>query len=158
LEWLLGRVAAKDAVRQWARDRHGLQLAPTAIAILPSALGKPLIDCPAIAAFGPVPDVSISHNRGSIVAALSEPGTPIGIDLARATDVRSTDMLRKSFLETEIALLDRRPNGNPTTAALHFWCAKAGRRATGWSRSMRPTAGKSWSAMAAPAIASASGN
>jgi len=124
LEWLLGRVATKDAVRQWARDRHGLQLAPTAIAVLPSALGKPLIECPALAALGPVPDISISHNRGSIVAALSEPGTPIGIDLARATDVRSTDLLRKSFLESEIALLDRRRNGNPTTTALHFWCAK----------------------------------
>lgn len=124
LEWLLGRVAAKEAVRQWAQERRGLRLSATDIAILPSALGKPLVDCPAIAATGLLPDVSISHSHGSIVAALSEPGTHIGIDLARASDLRSAELLRKSFLDPEIALLERKQNDNPTAAVLHFWCAK----------------------------------
>jgi hypothetical protein len=33
VEWLLGRVAMKDAVRSWAMTRHGLALAPTMVRI-----------------------------------------------------------------------------------------------------------------------------
>ncbi|HTO81009.1 MAG TPA: beta-ketoacyl synthase N-terminal-like domain-containing protein, partial [Methylomirabilota bacterium] len=119
-EWLLGRIAAKDAIRQWAQERHRVQLAPADIEILPGPLGQPLVACPALADFGPVPDVSISHSRGTIVAALSAPGSRIGIDFARFEDVRSTDLLKKAFLEQEIALLA----GTAESAVLHLWCAK----------------------------------
>ncbi len=124
VEWLLGRAAAKDAIRQWALERHGLRVGSAEIAVMPGALGKPMIECEALSRIGSVPDVSISHSHGAIIAAVSDPGAPIGIDLARFADVRSADLLKKAFLEPEIALLDRQPNGNPTAAVLHFWCAK----------------------------------
>ena len=37
-EWLLGRIAAKDAVRQWAAQRYGLHLAPADVEILADTL------------------------------------------------------------------------------------------------------------------------
>jgi acyl transferase domain-containing protein/phosphopantetheinyl transferase len=123
-EWLLGRTAAKDAIRQWAQERHGVQLAPADIEILPGRLGEPLVTCPALADFGPVPDVSITHSRGTIIAALSAPGSRIGIDFARFEDVRSTDLLKKSFLAEEIALVEKSANGSADAAVLHLWCAK----------------------------------
>jgi acyl transferase domain-containing protein/phosphopantetheinyl transferase len=123
-EWLLGRIAAKEAIRQWALERHRLQVAPADIEILPGPLGQPVVASAVLADVGLFPDVSISHSKGTIVAAVSEPGTRIGIDFARMEDVRSTDLLRKAFLTEELALLDRKANGNASAAVLHFWCAK----------------------------------
>jgi len=124
IEWLLGRIAAKDAVRQWAQGRYGLPLAPTDIEVLPDSLGRPVVASAMLARHGLLPRVSISHSRGTIVAAVAEPETPIGIDFARFEDVRSTDLLKKSFLDRELRLLDRVDATHGATAVLQLWCAK----------------------------------
>lgn len=123
-EWLLGRIAAKDAVRQWAATTRGVELAPADITILPDDMGRPVINCPPLAATGPLPGVSISHSRGHVVAALSEPGASIGIDIARLEDVRSAELLKKSFAEPELQLLDQRNGGSSIRDVVSFWCAK----------------------------------
>ncbi|MEO8893194.1 MAG: polyketide synthase dehydratase domain-containing protein, partial [Coleofasciculaceae cyanobacterium] len=40
-DWLLGRIAAKEALRQWAKQTFNLDLASADIEILPNNLGKP---------------------------------------------------------------------------------------------------------------------
>jgi phosphopantetheinyl transferase len=69
-DWLLGRIAAKDAIRQWADQNYQLALAPIDIAILANSLGKPVVYCPELAQMGILPEVSISHSHGYVIAAL----------------------------------------------------------------------------------------
>lgn len=123
-EWLLGRIAAKDAVRQWAEQTYGLKLAPADVQILPDRLGKPTVVCPFLSERGPVPEVSITHSRGRIVAAAAEPGKPLGVDLSRYGDARSGELLMKSFEPSELALLDAATGGRGDRDVIAFWCAK----------------------------------
>ena len=70
-DWLLGRAAAKDAIRQWVKQNFNIELAPVDIEIL-STSGKPLVRCPALEAIGLLPHISISHSHGYIVASAVE--------------------------------------------------------------------------------------
>lgn len=81
--WLLGRVAAKDAVRVWLQQTHGVLVAPADIAIGGAADSPPQllrIDGVALPA---LPSISISEHGGNAFAACSGPGLAVGIDYRR---------------------------------------------------------------------------
>ncbi|WP_164929476.1 type I polyketide synthase [Gloeobacter violaceus] len=118
-DWLLGRLAAKEALRQWTEAAYGLQLAPADFEILSNELGKPMVSCPALAAFGPLPEISIAHSEGHAVAAVAY-GMALGIDLQRLERLGSTDWLTAAFDPSELALVS-----SPTELALiGLWSAK----------------------------------
>ncbi len=119
-DWLLGRIAAKEALRQWAKQTFNLELASADIEILPNYLGKPLVSCPELEAIGWLPDVSISHSRVYIVAAVAPANMQLGIDLERLDIPRPDDWLLGAFAEQELALA---PQINPEIT-ISFWCAK----------------------------------
>ena len=119
-DWLFGRIAAKDALRQWALANFNLELAPVDIEILSTELGKPFALCPELEAITPIPDISISHSRGYVVAAVAQPNRRIGIDLERLDVTRSQDWLIGAFAPQELALV---PQLNKAST-LGFWCAK----------------------------------
>lgn len=118
-EWLLGRIAAKDAVRQWAEQKYDIRLAPADVQILPDRLDRPYVVSQALSALGPVPQVSITHSNGRIVAAASEPDKPLGIDLVRRDSVRSPEHVGRSFSDSELKLAGGTANG-----VLTFWSAR----------------------------------
>lgn len=119
-DWLLGRVAAKDALRQWAKENFGMTLAPTDIEILPNELGKPLITCPKLEKLAPIPDMSISHCGGSVVAALGTANTHIGIDIENF-DIRQVgEWLQSAFTLQELTFVP--PDDQRTLLGL--WSAK----------------------------------
>jgi phosphopantetheinyl transferase len=120
-DWLLGRIAAKDALRQWAKQTFNLEIAPVDIEILATALGKPLVRCPELEAIGSLPDISISHSRGYIVAAVAQPNRRIGIDIERLNWIRSDDWISYAFTKQELELL---PQQDFLPAILGLWCAK----------------------------------
>ncbi|HEY9600760.1 MAG TPA: beta-ketoacyl synthase N-terminal-like domain-containing protein [Allocoleopsis sp.] len=120
-DWLLGRIAAKDALRQWAKQTFNLELAPIDIEVLATPLGKPLVRCPELEAIASIPDLSITHSRGYIVAALAPPNRQIGIDIERLNFIRSDDWLSAAFSPQELALL---PQPNSLAAIVGLWCAK----------------------------------
>jgi len=68
LEWLLGRIAAKDAVRNYLQNRFHLNLHPADVEILPDVTGRPLVSGSWTSQLSRVPLVSISHVDGSAVA------------------------------------------------------------------------------------------
>lgn len=115
-DWLLGRITAKEALQQIAQ----LELTPADIEILPTTLGKPVLHCPKLAQETVVPDISISHSRGYVVAAVAPPHQRIGIDLERLSNLKFEDWLSCAFLPQELELL---PEGS-NEIALGFWCAK----------------------------------
>lgn len=120
-EWLLGRAAAKSALRRWARKALDLELDAADVEILSGTKGCPRVVCPEIEAAGPVPTVSIAHS-GEVAVALLEPGgDAAGIDFEipqRA--VRNAEWLKAAFSTAEL-----RFQGEDTpTGLIELWCAK----------------------------------
>jgi phosphopantetheinyl transferase len=121
-DWLMGRVAAKDAVRLHLLATRGVRLFPADIAIVADRFGKPEPSGPALARLGVSLSVSIAHTDGAAMALASEPARGIGIDI-ESLERKRGDYERAAFHETERALL-----GDTDAArrerALRLWCAK----------------------------------
>ena len=123
-DWLLARICAKDAVREWARTTHGQDLAPADVEIISNDRGKPVVRRVAGIA-GPLPEVSMSHSNGLAVAALISPGGCIGVDVQRLRSVRAADVLAGGFDADEQAWLRARGvDENDPTRVIGCWCAK----------------------------------
>lgn len=121
LEWLLGRVAAKDAARAWhAQSRAGaLDLHPAAFAIENDAAGQPRVA--AWPAGGAVPCISIAHSAGQ---ALALAGTdPVGIDLERIAG-RDAHCVAAFTSATERQQLDVHDGAARDAWITRLWCAK----------------------------------
>jgi malonyl CoA-acyl carrier protein transacylase/phosphopantetheinyl transferase len=119
-QWLLGRAAAKDAVRHWAAKERGVELAPTDIEILPNRMGKPCVSILALEETLPLPEVSITHSGPIAAAALSVPGTRIGIDIQTFDPAKAISWQALAFSEEE---LQRIPVATPSVL-MALWAAK----------------------------------
>jgi 4'-phosphopantetheinyl transferase EntD len=126
-EWLLGRCAAKDAVRSLVRQAAGLDLCPADVEILPDPHGRPTVQGPWLPRLGLAMEVSIAHTDGLVMAMASgDPGIRVGID---AEPVRTLEagFETLAFTREERDLLDRHPGEGETARcewALRFWCAR----------------------------------
>ena len=123
-EWLLGRIAAKDAVREWARGRYGVELVPAEVEILPDENGRPVVECAGLRAQGAAPEVSISHDATAVVGIAGEPGTRLGIDHCGLAEQRAYDMLEIGLTPAELAMLPASSAADRQREMLLFWCAK----------------------------------
>ncbi|MGH3888544.1 MAG: beta-ketoacyl synthase N-terminal-like domain-containing protein [Pseudonocardiaceae bacterium] len=122
-QWLLGRVAVKDAVRQWLWDAGAGPVFPIEITVSNDASGRPQVVGP----FAEAPEVSLAHT-GSLAAALvgNPPGAPgVGIDIEQITD-RDDRTVAAILTDAERRLLDavcssvaERPSW-----VTRFWAAK----------------------------------
>lgn len=122
-QWLLGRIAVKDAVRQWLWDAGAGPVFPIEITVTNDASGRPRVMGP----FTEAPQVSLAHT-GSLGAALvSDPGCApgVGIDIEQITD-RDDRTVAALLTEAERHLLDdhctsvtERPSW-----VTRFWAAK----------------------------------
>jgi phosphopantetheinyl transferase (holo-ACP synthase) len=115
LDWLLGRIAVKDAVRDWLRQHKRMLLHPLEVEIANQADGAPRLltpDMPSLA-------ISIAHIEDEAVAIVCQaPG--IGVDLA-ALKERGRDFFEFAFSDDELFSLPR----SSREAWIHRgWCAK----------------------------------
>lgn len=121
-QWLLGRIAAKDALRAWAAQRSASaeMLHPAAFAIANDARGKPEAQHWPL---GRGPSLSLAHSGDEAVAVAQ--GAPIGIDLERIVP-RDADFLKAMASEAERALLAKLPAVAAAGEewATRLWCAK----------------------------------
>jgi phosphopantetheinyl transferase len=119
-EWLLGRVAAKDAVRLLLRGTHGVDLPAADIEIGRDGLGKPWVTRVSGVALDVLPQVSIAHTEGIAVAiaALLPAGAGLGVDVQRISDPAS--FARASFTPEE----QRALGGLDPERAMRAFCAK----------------------------------
>jgi 4'-phosphopantetheinyl transferase EntD len=119
LQWLLGRVAAKDAARSWQRQRGGASLHPAAFAIGSDSLGQPLLrHWPAQA---PVPHISIAHSGEQAIAVAHH--SAVGIDIERIAE-HDAAFLSGIAAPSEAALLDGVPANERAAWVTRLWCAK----------------------------------
>ncbi len=108
LEWIAGRLAAKEAVRVHLRDRYGAILAPHEIEILTDPAGAPVPSVrrrPEWAAL--LPALSITHAGGRAIAAAlpaGPKGTRVGVDLT-PVEARHESFETQWFTESERSLM-----------------------------------------------------
>jgi phosphopantetheinyl transferase len=113
-EWLLGRIALKDAIRRFLWKRGRGDLFPAEIEIDNDASGKPIARGP----FEPV-EISVAHKEGLAVARAAE--TALGIDLEKVVP-RGADFEAIAFTLHELRLL---PEGDDRDECIaRFWVAK----------------------------------
>ena len=136
-EWMMGRIAAKDAVRAWhARQTGAAQmLHPAAFAILKDEHSRPFV--PPSAAIPNPPSISISHSMDRAVAIAGV--SPVGIDLETSHPDPAAVEFVCSGAEREII---RTESANRPEAAwpARLWAAKeAAGKAMGTGLNGRPT-------------------
>jgi phosphopantetheinyl transferase len=132
--FLLGRIAAKDAVRKWLWDRGGGPCWPVQVHVSNDAQGRPLVVAPG----GPDLRVSIAHTPYVGVAIVAE-GEEVGIDVERV-EPRSEGFAAAAFSPGELeVLLAGRPPADHDAWLARGWAAKeAAAKARGTGLAGRP--------------------
>ncbi|WSN43951.1 beta-ketoacyl synthase N-terminal-like domain-containing protein [Streptomyces sp. NBC_01334] len=126
-QWLLGRIAVKDAVRQWLWDRGEGPVFPAELRVRNDEVGRPYVT----GVHGrvlPALDVSLAHcaEAGVAIVRPHTPGPGPGIDIEEVTD-RTPQTLAAALGEDELRLLRALSDGSGGSEALwftRFWAAK----------------------------------
>jgi phosphopantetheine--protein transferase-like protein len=119
-EWLLGRTAAKDAVRLFIRKRDGIDVCPADIEISTDESGRPVVESILGGRVESLPAVSISHSSGIAAAVAAKEGYGVGVDIESLRALKE-GFDRAVFTQEERALL-RDPENDEWL--LRFWCAR----------------------------------
>jgi phosphopantetheinyl transferase len=136
-EWLMGRIAAKDAVRLWlGRRNRGPMPHPTQLVIENDPAGRPIVR--GREGQGNLPAISIAH-KADVAAAVATEG-PIGIDV-EPTDAGERLRLEDVATAREIDRLQRTAGGDDPAWLTRLWCGKeAAAKALGTGLQGRPRA------------------
>jgi phosphopantetheinyl transferase (holo-ACP synthase) len=120
LDWVFGRLAAKDAVRLMWWERHGERFFPADMELQHDEHGRPHAVHLDLGDREPLPNVSVSH-AGGVMAALASFEPFVGIDLEKI-ETREASFESLAFDETERRMLDVYEDRDE--AVTRFWCAK----------------------------------
>lgn len=123
-QWLLGRLCLKEAVRYGIHMQGGELLYPSEIDVSHDERGAPLVDGWWAAGMENAPQVSLSHNLQTNIAALSFADTSIGVDVETIGRVQRPELLESALTEPEKEWLTGRPVFERDEALLRLWCAK----------------------------------
>ncbi|ASK30032.1 beta-ketoacyl synthase [Chryseobacterium sp. T16E-39] len=113
--WMVSRVAAKDAVRNLLRQQKDHACFPITFEIRSNEVGKPYL-------IGDITEdihISLAH-KGKEAVAIARQGSPVGIDM-EIIEERSSGFYDLVFTDAELALLKNRDQAEWTT---RFWVAK----------------------------------
>jgi phosphopantetheinyl transferase (holo-ACP synthase) len=126
-QWLLGRIAVKDAVRQWLWSHGEGPVFPAEIRVHNDESGRPYVTGLHGRALPPL-DVSLAHRAEAAVAIVRPhvPGPGPGIDIEEVVE-RPASTLTTALGEEELALLRSQLAATGESEALwfaRFWAAK----------------------------------
>ncbi|WP_345987611.1 beta-ketoacyl synthase N-terminal-like domain-containing protein [Chryseobacterium sp. Chry.R1] len=113
--WMVSRVAVKDAVRNLLREQKNHACYPITFEIGSDELGKPYL----ISDFTQDIHVSLAH-KGKEAVAIARHGKSVGIDM-ETIEERSSGFYDLVFTDSELELLKDRDQAEWTT---RFWVAK----------------------------------
>ena len=125
VEWLLGRIAAKDAIRLFLKKRHGLRVHMADIDIAQDANGRPEPRGYWVQEIGDIPALSIAHSSQLAIAIAGQCAAHqrLGIDVQKI-EPRSPDFEEGVFSPQERSLLDSRGKPARHEWQTRCWCAK----------------------------------
>jgi phosphopantetheinyl transferase len=128
IQWLLGRAAAKDALRGHFHEKADRWFEPAELMITNDAAGRPTLAGGWRTVLPGRPEISISHTNGLVVAvaAGAEDGARVGVD-AEKIRTPSQDLLDAAFSEADLAQMptDARASESPGWEwVFRLWCAK----------------------------------
>ncbi len=125
-EWLLARLAAKNAVRAWLHAHAGLTADPAEIAIRKTELGRPMVVLRnGLASHQLTPSVSMTHIDGFALAAACRGGVGIGVDVEGVQRVRDgAGLLRHVGQASEIEMVERLFPNRWNEGAVLLWAVK----------------------------------
>lgn len=121
-EWILGRLALKEAVRYWFALNEGFLLCPADITVGHDALGRPVVSTPGLDV--PAPEVSLAHVGGMCLAGVTQAGARVGVDLETLGRTEVAALLAGGLTPAERALVLAQPEAQREDYALRLWCAK----------------------------------
>jgi acyl transferase domain-containing protein/phosphopantetheinyl transferase len=125
-EWLLGRIAVKDAVRRLLARRHGLTAVwPADVEVRGDARGAPVVRLLAGPPGLEPPAVAVSHAGGTVVAlaVYASDGQRPGIDVEPLA-ARPAAFEDLAFTPAERGILETLPPASRQEWATRLWCAK----------------------------------
>ena len=139
-EWLMGRIALKEAARYWIAQHYGVLLYPADIIIRTDNAGKPYIAADGLEAIAEPPQVSLSHAGGYNIAVAGPSHTPLGIDLETFGRINLPDFIDGAFTAGEKHYVESAPEAQREEVVLRLWCAKeAAAKSLGMGLNGRPT-------------------
>jgi phosphopantetheinyl transferase len=124
IDWLLGRAAAKDAIRLLVKQLKGADVCAADVEILAGPDGRPVVSGAVPARFGIEPQVSIAHGGSHWLALASPSGADlVGVDVESVD--RDVDAIQSlAFGEQERRLLGGFPSADRPEWTVRLWCAK----------------------------------
>lgn len=125
LEWFMGRLAAKDALRILLKDNFGLDLCPADIEIKRSPSGAPIITGAWTQHIEWVPQIAISHSQGTAVAIATKSGSKLlpGLDIEEIKE-RDQGFAELAFTKKEQDYLEQLPGSERALWETTLWTAK----------------------------------
>jgi phosphopantetheinyl transferase len=123
-QWLLGRLALKEATRYWWHAETGQLLYPSDIEVAHEASGRPLVRGWWAESLATLPQVSLTHDAVSNIALLSTSGLPVGVDAEIIGRVQRPEALVAAFTADERTWLEHGTRLVRDEAVLRLWCAK----------------------------------
>jgi len=123
IEWLLGRVCAKDAARVLMGRRMTSMPAAAEIEVVIGEDGHPFVARDPHAASDAPPHLSIAHAAGTAVALAGEADTCLGVGI----DIEGVESKPDGFTETAFSPAERAlisSQRQPERVMITCWCAK----------------------------------
>jgi acyl transferase domain-containing protein/phosphopantetheinyl transferase/acyl carrier protein len=124
-EWLLARVAGKEAVRLVLKKLTGIDIWPADIDLQKDFYGQPLVGGEGVHQLDRRPIVSLSHAGGAslAIAGAGTNGLRVGIDM-EPLGSKERDFLQLAFSAHERELLTKVDPSRVEEWILRLWCAK----------------------------------
>lgn len=122
-EWLLGRIAAKEAVRRLVAKHTGVSLLPQDVEVVYEGQGRPVLSPMFVQVIGWAPWVSIAHSNGHAIAVAINSEFPIGVDL-QTIEPRDREFLEFAFSPDEQRIFEQATPKDRDRLAAQLWSAK----------------------------------
>ena len=120
-EWLVGRIAAKEAVRRFLRDHYQARWCDADVQICPNPDGKPVAIGDWRRFLTTRLDIAIAHTA-QFVVALAAANARVGVDVESTRRDLSEEFTKGVFTAEELELAAQ--SVNASQAFIRFWCAK----------------------------------
>ncbi len=121
VEWLFGRLAAKEAVRRFLKDFYQARWSDADVAIYPDKDGKPHARGDWETFLTTNFDIAIAHTA-QFVVGLAAANARVGVDVETSSRVLSDEFVESVFTIEERDLAAA--TVAPAQAFVRFWCAK----------------------------------